>query len=75
MVDANKLFQIRCQRCRYSEFSSGLKADLTHLVELKACEKCGGKRKFRCPKCGGLAPMVRLAGNNAVKPETPPEAN
>ncbi len=69
MVNANKLFQLRCQRCRYSEFSSGLTADLKQFVEIKACLNCHGKRKFRCPKCGGTMDLKRLAGNNAVQPE------
>lgn len=68
MVDANKLFQIKCQKCLYSEFSSGLTADLKHLTEVKVCATCHGKRRFRCRKCGGLMLMKRLAGNNDVKP-------
>jgi len=66
-MNINKLFQIRCQRCRWSEFSSGLSKDLTHLTEIKKCQNCGGKRTFKCKKCGGMAPMKRLGRNEDVK--------
>lgn len=67
MKSLNKLFQIRCNRCHYSEFSTGLSSDLKHLFEIKKCKDCGGKRKFRCPKCGNPATMTRLARNSDVK--------
>jgi phage/plasmid primase-like uncharacterized protein len=56
----SKAFQLRCEKCRWSEFSSGLTKDLAHLHEIKKCATCGGKRKFRCPKCGGTMDMKRL---------------
>lgn len=68
MTDINKVFQLRCKKCLYSEFSSGLKGDLTHLHEYKKCLTCGGPRKFRCPKCGGMFEMKRIAGAHQVKP-------
>lgn len=72
MYDLNKIFELRCTRCRYSEFSSGLTADLKHLFEIKRCATCGGKRQFRCPKCGGTMPLRRLIGN-AETHQKPPE--
>lgn len=68
MADFNKVFQLRCKRCLHSEFSSGLTVDLAHLAEIKKCANCGGKRTFRCPKCGGIYLMNRIAGNHEVKP-------
>jgi hypothetical protein len=66
MIDINKLFLIKCPRCAWSKFTSGLKQDLTGLFEIKKCVTCGGPRKFRCQRCGQIATMKRLSGNNKV---------
>lgn len=65
--DINKLFFIRCPRCNWKELTSGRTADMTHLTEIKKCANCGGKRNFKCPKCGGIAAMKRLARNEDVQ--------
>jgi transcription elongation factor Elf1 len=72
MLNLDKLFQLRCQRCRYSEMSSGLSPDLKHLFEIKKCATCGGPRKFRCPRCGSIAVMKRVHGNSDGKPPVLP---
>jgi uncharacterized C2H2 Zn-finger protein len=74
MTDINKVFQVRCPRCRWSAFSSGLKKDLVEakLFEVKPCVSCNGERYIRCPKCGTASPLKRIAGNNEVKPPSPP---
>lgn len=61
---APKNFMIRCPKCRWARPSSGLKADLTDLYEIKpGCRTCGKWRKFRCKKCGAPSPMVRTKSN------------
>lgn len=69
MVDLKKVFQLRCKKCLYSEFSSGLTKDLSHLKEVKVSAMCNGKRQFRCMKCGGLMEMKRIARGCDVTPE------
>lgn len=59
-----KNFIIRCPKCRWARTTSGIKTDLTDLVEVqKSCATCGKSRKFRCPKCGASATMVRMRAN------------
>lgn len=62
---APKNFVIRCGRCRWARLSSGLKADLVGINEVKSnCASCGKARKFQCPKCGQHAMMKRIRGNS-----------
>lgn len=57
----DKPFIIKCPKCRWSERSQGTKDSLSHLREIKGgCSSCGKKRKFRCPKCGSTAVMLRI---------------
>jgi hypothetical protein len=74
MTDFNKVFQIRCPRCRWSVFTSGLTKDLREakLFEVKNCIQCKGERFVRCQKCGTASPLKRITGNADVKPPTPP---
>lgn len=59
-----KNFFIRCSRCRWARRSSGMKADLSDLIEITpGCTTCGKWRKFKCPKCGMSSLMKRLKGN------------
>lgn len=54
-------FVIKCAKCHWQEFSTGLTADLVHLQEKKkSCGKCSGPRQFYCPKCKQVAKMFRL---------------
>lgn len=64
-----KNFKIKCIRCSWSMLTSGVSADLVGVYEIKKnCENCGGARKFRCKKCGGLAEMKRIRGNIESSP-------
>jgi len=56
-------FIIRCPKCRWARMTSGISTELQDLREIKTCNNCGGPRKFRCPKCGQIAKMVRVKGN------------
>jgi len=62
MIEKN--FMIRCARCNWRTFSTGITADLKAdglLVEQKKnCATCGGARVFKCPKCGQPAKMFRM---------------
>jgi primosomal protein N' len=58
-----KRFLIVCKKCKWSERSTGLSSDLSHLREIKKCQNCGG-RAFKCPKCSGTAKMLRIKGNS-----------
>ena len=43
--------------------STGLADDLKDITEVKkACATCSGRR-FKCPKCGGIAKLLRIKGN------------
>jgi len=65
-----KNFLIRCPKCSWGRATSGVKADLTDLHEVRnSCPTCGRARKFKCPKCGTASVMRRIHGN---KPTTPP---
>ena len=58
-----KNFMIRCVRCNWRTFSTGITADLKAegLVEVKkGCKTCGGARMFKCPKCGTASKMFRM---------------
>ena len=66
-------FRLQCQRCRYTEFSTGLSADLKHLYEVKKGSLYRGPRLFRCPKCGQTVKLLRMQGN-APPTSTPPPA-
>jgi hypothetical protein len=58
-----KVFLISCRYCNWSEKSSGVQSELTHLIELRnSCKTCGKPRKFKCPKCGMEAKMFRMKG-------------
>jgi len=57
-----KRFIIKC-KCGWSKLSTGITSDLVDLKEVKKCNKCGGPRSFKCPKCGGLAKQFRIKGN------------
>lgn len=58
-----KNFVIRCSNCGWKELSTGLSVDLQHLTEVKkSCAHCSGRR-FKCPKCGQQAKMIRIKGN------------
>lgn len=54
-----KKFIIRCQVCRWAELTTGISDDLTHLTEVRTCNHCSG-RKFKCPKCGRSAKMIKV---------------
>lgn len=57
-------FIIRCGRCRWATLTTGLKADLTALHEIRnTCATCGRPRQFKCPTCGSTAKMKRIRGN------------
>lgn len=62
-MEIEKSFIIRCPACRWAEMSTGISDDLAHLHEIKVCANCSGGRKFRCPKCGTPAKMIRVKGN------------
>jgi len=66
-MNIDKLFRIKCNKCNWVEFSSGLSKDLAHLREIKKCSTCGGPRKFKCLKCGLPCKMTRMARNEDVK--------
>ena len=58
-----KNFMIRCARCNWRMFSTGISADIEKdgLVEVKKnCKTCGGVRSFKCPKCGTASKMIRM---------------
>lgn len=62
--DIPKNFVIRCLRCHWKKFTSGVKGDLTDLHEIKSnCPTCGKWRTFKCPKCGTNCQMRRFRGN------------
>lgn len=58
-------FILRCLKCRWARMSTGLSSDLADLHEIKTCSSCGGPRKFRCPKCGQNAKLIRVKSNNS----------
>jgi hypothetical protein len=56
-----KNFMIRCAACRWALVTTGLKADLIDLHEIKNNTTVPGRlRKFMCPKCGKHAVMRRI---------------
>jgi hypothetical protein len=56
-----KNFMIRCPACLWGCTSTGLKADLVDLHEIKNNTTVPGRwRKFVCPKCGKHATMKRI---------------
>lgn len=56
-----KKFMIRCPRCRWARISSGVKADIQDLDEIKEhCSDCGKFRRFKCKSCGMPSPMKRI---------------
>jgi NAD-dependent SIR2 family protein deacetylase len=57
-------FRLQCKHCQWTELSTGLSSDLTHLAEIKKCPTCGGPRVFRCPKCGTQVKMLRIRGSS-----------
>ena len=65
ITGAPKNFLIKCGSCAWSRVSSGLKADLADIREIKnnSCTNCGKWRKFHCPKCGSPSMMKRIKGN------------
>jgi uncharacterized C2H2 Zn-finger protein len=40
--------------------TTGLSSDLTDLTEFKACYNCSGPKKFKCPRCGQIAKMLKV---------------
>jgi hypothetical protein len=55
-----KNFMIKC-KCGWARTSTGVKADLTDLHEIKNNTTVPGRfRKFACPKCGLHATMKRI---------------
>lgn len=65
ITGAPKNFIIKCGSCAWSRASSGLRADLADIREIKnnSCTNCGKWRKFHCPKCGSPSMMKRIKGN------------
>jgi hypothetical protein len=56
-----KNFMIRCMACRWARTTTGLKADLADLHEIKNNTTVPGRhRKFLCPGCGKHAVMKRI---------------
>jgi transcription elongation factor Elf1 len=60
----DKNFVVKCNRCSWSKVSTGTSDDLKDLFEIKTCTNCGRPRQFRCPKCGMIAKLTRIKGNN-----------
>lgn len=60
-----KNFKLTCPKCRFARMSTGLADDLKDLKEINTCASCGGGRKYRCPKCGAIAKLARVRGNNS----------
>ena len=68
-----KNFLLRCPKCRWGRMTTGCKDDLKDLKEIPGSPVVHGNRKFRCPKCGGMAEMTRMRGNSAPKKPEPQE--
>ena len=60
----NPKFVIRCATCRWARMTTGIADDLKDMHEIaRSCVNCGSPRKFKCPKCGRHAKMIRVQGN------------
>lgn len=58
-------FIIVCSNCRWKKVTTGISDDLKDLKEIpNNCSNCGKPRRFRCPRCGNAAKMIRVKGNS-----------
>ncbi len=54
------MFLINCKNCGWKLKTRGISSELSHLKEIKTCEKCGKPRVFHCPVCKSHAKMFKV---------------
>jgi hypothetical protein len=71
-----KTYMYKCLKCKFTKTSVLDYSAFDGMNVVNNCAKCGGARKYKCPKCGQINTVHTIAANpNYTGTSSPPAAS